>query len=159
MSETGPAPADAVSVAALRARFRHWRRVDLRFADLDVNGHVNNVAFALFAQEGRTRMFADAGMADGVEGRSWRIVRLLVAFAAEIHFPGHVEIGTRIAAIGRSSLRLEQILLNEDRAAATTEIVMVMVQVEDASGRPVAIEAARRHRLEAVAGPPDPPLG
>jgi acyl-CoA thioester hydrolase len=157
MKDTAPIPPGAGAEVALHARFRHWRRVDLRFADLDVNGHVNNVAFALFSQEGRTRMFADAGMADGAEGRSWRIVRLLVSFETEIHFPGHVEIGTRLAGIGRSSLRLEQVLLNGGRAAARTEIVMV--QVEDASGRPAEIDAARRQRLEAVAGPPDAQAG
>ena len=47
-------PADAAS-------YSFWTEEILRFADLDMVGHVNNNAIGVFIENGRVHMFHDGG--------------------------------------------------------------------------------------------------
>jgi YbgC/YbaW family acyl-CoA thioester hydrolase len=94
MIET-PSPAD----------FTHRSRDKLRYADTDKLGHVNNAAFSTFFETGRVELLHDPRAPLNAAGCGFVIARVAIDFAAEILWPGEVEIGTRVAAIGRSSIR------------------------------------------------------
>lgn len=130
--------------------FRHMRRDILRFADLDRNGHLNNVKFFEFCQESRVALFRAAGAHDGENGRAWLIVNLAMDFRAPAHWPGEIETGTLVLRIGNSSIRLGQGLFNDQRCIATASMTMVHSDLD--TGRPAAIEAGLRQRLLELAG-------
>lgn len=132
------------------ASFRHMRRDILRFADLDPNHHLNNVKFFEFCQESRVALFRDIGAHDGEDGKAWLIVNLSMNFVDQVHWPGEIETGTIVLQLGNSSARLGQGMFNDGRCVATAE--MTMVRTDQATGRPVRIEAAVRERLIANAG-------
>src|SRR5260370_20014645 len=41
------------------ARMVHWTRVEVRYSDLDVQGHVNNATFFTYFEQARVAYFAD----------------------------------------------------------------------------------------------------
>ena len=100
---------------------------DIRYADLDRQGHVNNAVFATFAEIGRVAFLYRPGRPLAPEGTSFVIARIEIDFLAELHWPGTVEIGTGIARIGRSSFGIRQGLFNQGRAAAAVEGVLVLM--------------------------------
>src|SRR5581483_1425466 len=55
------------------------------------------------------------------------VARLVLEFRAEMHWPGIVEIGTRIDRIGRSSVMLNQALFVGDACVATSESLVVLI--------------------------------
>ena len=88
---------------------------DIRFADLDRQGHVNNAVFATFSEVGRVAFMYDPERPLVSEGRSFVIARLLIDFRAELFWPGTVDIGTGVVRVGRSSFTLAQGLFNDGR--------------------------------------------
>jgi len=105
----------------------------LRYGDTDRQGHVNNAVFSTFLETGRVEMIYDGKASLADEGCSFVIARLELNFITELLWPGRVDIGSGVIAVGRSSLRMEQALFQGERLVAVGETVMV--QVSDATRR------------------------
>ncbi len=105
----------------------------IRYADTDRQGHVNNAVFATLLETGRVEVLYDPTHPLASPNCSFVSVSLTLNFHAEITWPGRVEIGTRVAGIGRSSVTLEQALVQEERCVATA--TTVIVQMNDATRR------------------------
>jgi acyl-CoA thioester hydrolase len=110
---------------------------DIRYSDLDRQGHVNNAIFATFSEVGRVAFMYDPDKPLAVEGRSFVIARLLIDFRAELFWPGSVEIGTGVLKVGRSSFTLAQGIFNEGRLVATAEATIVMVDKDTRRSTPL----------------------
>ena len=124
---------------------RTWDKI--RYADTDRQGHVNNAVFATLLETGRVEILYDPSAALAESGSAFVIARLLVDFRAELVWPGEVQIGTRIAAIGHSSLTLEQGIFQSGRCAARGETVIVLVDEATRRSRPLSSVATDRLRL------------
>lgn len=110
---------------------------DIRYSDLDRQGHVNNAVFATFSEVGRVAFMYDPDKPLVSEGRSFVIARLVVDFRAELFWPGTVQIGTGVLKVGRSSFTLAQGMFNDGRLVATTEATIVMVDKETRRSTPL----------------------
>lgn len=99
----------AITDFPLRARDK------LRYRDTDRQGHVNNSVFSTFLETGRVELIYDRARQLVEPGAAFVIARLELDFRAELLWPGEVEIGSRIASIGRSSIRLEQAIFQGGR--------------------------------------------
>lgn len=134
----------ALDAATYPVRFE----VQTRFADLDSNRHVNNVASIEILQEARVDFNRRAGLWDAAaSGLRMMAVGLTVEFAGELHHPAPVEVSTATLAIGRSSFTIVQVARQEGRPAVYAQATMVFT---DANG-PVAIPDPVRRALEGLA--------
>ena len=71
-----------------------WTEDVIRFGDTDMNGHVNNSAFAFFAESGRVHLFRTA-LGDRRDPDHFFVVaKLVIEFKAELHYPGRVRTGS-----------------------------------------------------------------
>ncbi len=120
----------------------------LRYADTDRQGHVNNAVFSTFLEDGRVELLYDPARPLAAPGCSFVIARLTLDFRNEITWPGKVEIGTRIASIGRSSITLEQAIFQNQRCVATASTVIVHVNGETRRSSPIA--ETTLHALQAL---------
>ena len=70
------------------ARVRHRYECPMRWADLDMLGHVNNVTYLNYLREARVDFFATLGRTVDVDdlGEGVRITRNQVVFAAPLLF-------------------------------------------------------------------------
>lgn len=127
----------------------------LRYADTDRQGHVNNAVFATLFETGRVELLYDPAAPLHAPDGAFVIARLVIDFVDEIRWPGTVDIATRAAAVGRSSVRLEQALFQDDRLVAKAESVIVHVDQGDRRSRPLTAAAAAT--LEACRGPASAP--
>lgn len=127
-----------------RLGFTFWHEDVLRFADLDRQNHVNNVAFATFCEGGRVR-FIDS-IARPLLGPDdlFALVKITIDYRHEMQFPGTVEVGTRLTRLGRSSVTFGQGLFNAGRCAATAQAVVVLMDAITRKSKPfpepVAVE-------------------
>lgn len=137
------------------ASFPYWSRDNIRFSDLDRVGHVNNVAFAVYAETGRVEMLETLypGSTAG-SGVGWVIVRLVVEFVGQAHYPGRVDIGTRVSRLGNSSCTLVQGLFDGTRCIGTSEAVCVWCDTRSGSALPLPDDL--RTILAGYTGPTPP---
>lgn len=117
----------------------------LRYADTDRQGHVNNAVFANMLETGRVELCYDPGAPLHAAGCTFVIASLHLDFRGEITWPGRVEIGTRVATVGRSSLNLEQGLFQNGKCVATARTVIV--QMNEASRRAEPLSESTTQRL------------
>lgn len=117
----------------------------LRYGDTDRQGHVNNAVFTTLFETGRAEVLQDTSIVALQPGQSFVIARLAVDFRAEIHWPGTVEIGTRVKAVGRSSITLVQGLFQHGKCVATAESVLVLV--ESTTRRSTPLDAQAKQNL------------
>ena len=109
-----------------RESYRHWSPVTIRFSDQDSLGHINNVALAQYFEVGRTAYVYDIIRAAGCEGRiEFILARLVIDFKRELHYPGAVEVGSRLTRLGRKSLTTGYGIFRGEDCIATSEAVNV----------------------------------
>lgn len=122
--------------------YPHRLETDIRYGDTDRQGHVNNAVYATLFEHGRTALFNDH-LGDVVTGgREPVLVRLVVDFRREFHWPGRVTVATAVARLGTTSVTFAQAVFTGDAPAATGETVVV--QLDSATRRPLAWSAAQR---------------
>ena len=130
------APARA-SAAPLLANYPYRLTDNVRFADLDPNGHVNNAVYASYFETGRVTLVKDRSFGLMPAGLAWMLVRLDIHFRAELHWPGCIELGLGVARLGRTSVTFEQVVFSEDRCVASAQSVTVLI--DEATRKPTPL--------------------
>ncbi len=108
----------------------------LRYADTDKQGHINNAVYSTFFETGRTETFSQAHDAAGNSDGEFVIAKITIEYLKEIHWPGIVEIGSRIQRVGNSSLILEQAIFYDGELRATSESVCVQINTATRKSQP-----------------------
>ncbi len=126
------------------ATFPSVMELSIRFDDLDVLWHVNNVAIIALLQESRVHFNRELALPPLGHGQRTVVAAMNVEYASEMTYPGLVEIGSGIASIGRSSYTFAQRIRQNGQGAVYSQITMV---VTDANG-PSPIPHAFRHAIE-----------
>ncbi len=114
--------------------FAHRVTVDVRFADTDAMGHVNNAVYLTYCEMARIRYWTDVTgepVAAGHEGaESLILAEARISYRAPVFHTEQVTVETRATRIGSSSFTLEHRLTacapgEAPRLVATSDSVMV----------------------------------
>lgn len=128
---------------------RHVYQCRVRFSDVDVYGHVNNVKYFEYYQEARLAFLTSMRRAEE-EGRFAVVVaRVDVDYKRPILFrsePYAVE--SWISRVGRSSFDLSAEIKDGETVLSRADAVLVTFDLRTQSARPLT--GAERERLEAV---------
>ena len=141
MSEPRPQP-------GRRADFLHFHAIPTRWMDNDVYGHVNNVVYYSWFDTAVNHYLVQQGALDIEHGE---VIGLVIEtqcnYFASVAFPDLIEVGVRVAHLGRSSVRYELGIFKAGEESAAARGHFVHVYVDRASRRPVALPAALRAAL------------
>lgn len=122
-----------------------WTYEKLRYADTDRQGHVNNAIFATMLETGRVELLYNPEDPLYDQDCTFVIASLHLDLQHEITWPGRVEIGTRVATVGRSSMTIEQGLFQNGQCAATARTIIV--QTNESTRRSQALKESTVQRL------------
>ena len=131
-----------------RAAFAHFETVPTRWADNDVYGHVNNVAYYGFFDTVVNRVLIEHC---GLDIHDGAVIGLVVEtgcrYFAPLAYPAPVEVGLRVERLGNTSVAyaLGVFAPGEEEAAATGRFVHVYV--DRASRRSAPLPAGLRAGL------------
>lgn len=129
---------------------RHRTAIQVRFADTDALGHVNNAVFATYAETARLAFFRETaglyGSAGDVGG--FIVARLAIDFRSQVLLGQEVEVLTGVMKLGRTSMTIGQQVLADGVLAADIECVAVSFDYE--RQRPVRIPAGLRELVEGL---------
>jgi acyl-CoA thioester hydrolase len=115
-------------------------REKLRYGDTDRQGHVNNAVYATFLETGRVETLMGGADLKGPDG-AFVLAHLELDFIQEVNWPGEVLIGTRVASVGRSSVRMEQAVFQNDVFVARGMSVVVLTDKTTRRSKPFSDEA------------------
>ena len=122
-------------------------RIEVRWRDLDMLGHLNQSVYHELLEEGRGALLDQLHARD-----AFVIARVELDYRAEVRRDqGPVEIVARVAAVGRSSVTLEHDVLRADgTVAASGRSVLVAWDPAERRSRPLHDD--ERERLNAALG-------
>ena len=85
------------------AEYPHRVTDNIRFGDLDPQGHVNQAVFLTYFETGRVAMFRNKDLGIGVPGLTFVMVRMEVDYMKELHWPGSIANQPRVVTLARFS--------------------------------------------------------
>jgi len=134
-----------------RAGYRHFLAIPTRWMDNDTYGHVNNVVYYSYFDTVINEYLIRTGGLDIHDGAVVGLaIETFCQFHASLSFPEVIDAGLRVAKLGRTSVRYEIGLFQQERDAPAATGHFVHVFVERATQRPTPIPEAIRAALAAL---------
>lgn len=139
-------------MTATRADYRHFLPLQTRWADNDIYGHVNNVAYYGYFDTIVNDYLIAAGALDIHNGA---VIGLVVEtgcnYFAPLAFPQKLDGALRVTKIGNSSVRYDLAIFAEGADTPAAQGHFVHVYVDRATRRPVPLPENLRRALERIA--------
>ena len=132
---------DPVLLDPTRYPFMHT--VTTRFADVDPNQHLNNVALAAMMEDARVRFNQAIGLNVRIGERRAMVASVAMEYLAQGHFPEAVAVHCGIERVGRTSWSIAQLLTQDGRTVAFARSVIVAI----ADDRPAPVPDDTRELL------------
>jgi acyl-CoA thioester hydrolase len=121
-----PRPSDRVETEAkhaLLASFSVVIRFPVHWGDQDAFGHVNNIVPHRWFESARIALFGRIGLLDLRKDQQIGPILAAVScdYRRQINFPDTVQVGIRVARIGRTSMGYEHAIVSETQNAVVAE--------------------------------------
>ena len=116
--------------------------VEIRYGDLDPQGHVNNAKYLTYFEHARTLYLRELGLFR--EGSSFLDIGVILAdihisFLKPIQWEDKINVGVRINKLGNKSLKVAQHIQGVDDETLFAKGEVVMVTYDYHSGRTIEI--------------------
>ena len=132
----------------MTASTRHRYDCHVRFSDVDVYGHVNNVKYFEYYQEARLAFLMSLGRDAGEKGFSLVVARLDVDYKRPILFrPEPYLVESWVTRVGRSSFDINSEIRDGEMVLSRAKAAMVTFDLEEQRSRPLT-DGERRRLLE-----------
>jgi acyl-CoA thioester hydrolase len=128
----------------------HEKRIEIRWSDLDVYGHVNNAIYLTYLEEVRDEWLGGR-LGDPGEIWNWVLARVEIDYRRELALADDVAVATcRLDRVGNSSLTTHEEVRSAD-GEIVAEARAVLVARDRESGRSRPLTAAERAAFEGLA--------
>jgi acyl-CoA thioester hydrolase len=128
------------------ATYAYWREDPLRFADLDPNQHVNNIALATLIEAIRVDYLH--WLLTGIRPEDWAFMigHVGIDYRAQVFYPSVVRAGTRLLELGEKTATLGTGLFVKDACVATA--LSISVSIDRATQRATPLPEIIRARFQ-----------
>ena len=92
--------------------FRFYHPIEVRYGDLDPQGHLNNARYLTFIEQARVQYFLKLGLWNGGSFLDVGIIlaEVRVTFLAPVLFGQSVRVGARFSRLGNKSMDMEYVI-------------------------------------------------
>lgn len=126
--------------------------IKIRYCETDMLGHVNNVSYFMYFEQGRIEYFENLELTDTLfSTQAVSVVAdLECQYLAQLYLKDPLMLHVRVASIGRSSMDVEYaIVVNEQLKAAGRGAIVL---IDTASGKSTPIPEFAREKIVAFEG-------
>lgn len=127
------------------SNFHFYHPIEVRYGDLDPQGHLNNAKFVTFFEQARIQYFRYLGLFK--QGQSFMDIGVIladvhIAYKKPVEWGTPVKVGVRTMKIGNKSMTVEQCVVHAETGEvfALGEVVMVAYDYYTAKSIPVPQE-------------------
>jgi acyl-CoA thioester hydrolase len=111
-------------------KFRFFHPIEVRYGDLDPQGHLNNAKYLTYFETARINYFTHLGLF--TPGQSFMDIGVIMAdvrvtFHAPVQYGMPIKVGVRISKLGNKSMTVEQNIVHAetDEALASGQVILV----------------------------------
>lgn len=122
--------------------FHFYHPVEIRYGDLDPQGHLNNAKFLTFFEQARIHYLIELGLF--TRQQSFMEIGVIVAdvhitYLEPVYFGQNVKVGVRVMKLGMKSMTWEQNVVDEDsdKELARGEVVLVTYDYKEEKTIPI----------------------
>ena len=131
------------------AIFHYYHPVEVRYSDLDPQGHLNNARYLTYFEQARINYIVHIGL---WQGGSFLDMGVIVAnaqvnFLFPVFFGQNLRVGVRVTHLGNKSMDMEYSLLDVDNNQELANGSTVLVAYDYQSGKTVPIPEEWRERI------------
>lgn len=126
----------------LSERYPFHHVITTRFADIDPNRHINNVALAAAFEDARFRFDVSRHFHDHMEGYRIMIAANHIDYVGQAYYPASLDLHVGTLEIGRSSWHLACLATQDGRPCAFARATLVATIEGKPSPLPEAFRAA-----------------
>jgi acyl-CoA thioester hydrolase len=135
--------------------FRFFHPVEVRYGDLDPQGHLNNAKYLTYFEQARIHYFMELGLFN--IGQSFMDVDVILAearvtFLTPVHFGMPVKVGVRTSKLGHKSLTVEQGLLHAESGEALASGRVILVAFDYHTNKSIPIPDGMRAKISSFEG-------
>ena len=121
--------------------FRFYHLIEVRYGDLDPQGHVNNAKFLTYLEQGRVFYFKQLKLWEGGSFLNFGIILadIQITFHKAIQFGDPIRVGVRITRLGNKSMTSEYRLEDgrDESVFATGSSVLVAYDYQAKKSVPI----------------------
>lgn len=134
--------------------YRFTHPVEVRYGDLDPQGHLNNAKYLTYIEQARINYLRHLELWDGGSFMDIGIILAdaQITFRASIQFGQPVNVGVRIARMGNKSLTMEYTLAHRDNGEIFATARTIQVAYDYYQGKTIAIPDEWRDRITQFEG-------
>lgn len=122
--------------------FHFYHPVEIRYGDLDPQGHLNNAKFLTFFEQARIHYMIELGLF--TRQQSFMEIGVIVAdvhitYLEPVYFGQNVKVGVRVMKLGMKSMTWEQNVVDadSDKELARGEVVLVTYDYKEEKTIPI----------------------
>lgn len=135
--------------------FRFYHPIEVRYGDLDPQGHLNNAKYLTYFEQTRVRYLIHLGLF--AEGQSFMEVGIIlaeakVAFLVPVRFATDVKVGMRVSQVGNKSITTEYALIDAASGQELATGSAVVVAFDYRAGKTIPVPVEWREKIAAFEG-------
>ena len=137
------------------SEFRFFHPVEVRYGDLDPQGHLNNAKYLTYFETARINYFTHLGLF--TPGQSFMDIGVIMAeasvtFHAPVEYGMRVEVGVHIPRLGNKSMRVEQNIVHTGSGEMLASGYVILVAFDYHTNKTVPIPDLMRETISTYEG-------
>ncbi|MEC0305471.1 hypothetical protein PAEVO_54630 [Paenibacillus sp. GM2FR] len=126
--------------------------IKIRYCETDMLGHVNNVSYFMYFEQGRIEYFENLGLTEDLfsDKKVSVVADLECQYLAQLYLKDALKLHVRVAEIGRSSMDVQYAIVVDDALKAAGRGTIVLIDTE--SGKSTPIPDSARERISTFEG-------
>ena len=130
--------------------FRFYHPVEVRYGDLDPQGHVNNAKHLTYFEQARVAYMIELGLF--TRDQSFMEIGVILAdvhiiYFAPIYFGQNIRVGVHAAKLGTKSMTWEQNIMDTDSRKGLAKGKIVMVTYDYNTAKTICIPPEWREKI------------
>ena len=109
--------------------FRFYHPIEVRYGDLDAQGHVNNAKYLTYMEQARIQYMRHLGLweSDSFLDIGVIMAEVRLTFRAPVELGTPVQVGVRLVRMGNKSMEVEQVIENAHDGTVYASGTVVLV--------------------------------
>lgn len=132
------------------ADFHFYHPVEVRYGDLDPQGHVNNAKYLTYFEQARIAYWIEMGFF--TRDQSFMEIGVILAdvhitYFEPVYFGQNIKVGVHVAKLGNKSMTWEQNILDADSGKELAKGEVVVVAYDYKQGKTIPIPQEWRDKI------------
>jgi acyl-CoA thioester hydrolase len=132
--------------------FKFFHPVEVRYGDLDPQGHLNNAKYLTFFEQARVEYLINLGLF--TKDQSFMDIGVIIAdahitFLAPIRFGDQIKVGVRTSKFGNKSMTVEQNIVDNITGKELAKGEIVMAAFDYRNKKTISIPDEWRNKIKA----------